>query len=173
MSYWRSFETPITVLRPFNTYGPRQSSRAVIPTIITQIAAGQRTINLGSLSPTRDFNFVTDTCSAFIHIAACDQALGHVVNAASDFEISIGETADLIAEVMNADVEYFTQEQRLRPESSEVNRLYGSNKLLRQLTDWKPLYGGLDGFRKGLRKTAEWFSDPQNLAHYKPDRYSI
>ncbi|MCB4378467.1 NAD-dependent 4,6-dehydratase LegB [Synechococcus sp. MU1650] len=173
LSYWRSFETPVTVLRPFNTYGPRQSARAVIPTIITQITAGQRQIRLGALSPTRDFNFVTDTCAAFQAIADCDEALGEVVNAASNFEISIGETAELIGKVMNVDLELITDEQRLRPQGSEVNRLFGDNSRLRQLTHWKPLYGGRDGFRAGLAKTAEWFSDPDNLAFYSPGTYAV
>ena len=173
LSYWRSFETPVSVLRPFNTYGPRQSARAVIPTIITQIAAGQRLIKLGSLSPTRDFNFVADTCSAFLAIASCDQALGHVVNAASNFEISIGDTAALIAEVMNADVEISTDEQRLRPEASEVNRLFGDNNRLRQLTNWHPTYSGLDGFKRGLMITADWFTDPANLSGYRPSSYVV
>ncbi len=173
LSYWHSFETPVSVLRPFNTYGPRQSARAVIPTIITQIAAGQRHIQLGALSPTRDFNFVDDTCAAFVALAGCDKALGQVVNAASKFEISIGDTAALIAEVMNAQVEISTDEQRLRPEGSEVNRLYGDNSLLRELTGWYPAYGGLEGFRRGLTITAEWFSEPANLACYRPGSYSV
>jgi NAD dependent epimerase/dehydratase len=173
LSYWRSFETPVTVLRPFNTYGPRQSARAVIPTIITQIAAGQRQIQLGALSPMRDFNFVADTCAAFLAVAGCDGALGQVVNAASNFEISIGDTAALIAEVMNAEVEISTDEQRLRPEGSEVNRLYGDNCRLRALTGWQPAYGGLEGFRRGLSITAEWFSDLANLARYRPGRYAV
>ena len=120
MSYWRSFGTPVSILRPFNTYGPRQSARAVIPTIITQIASGQSKIKLGALSPTRDFNFVIDTCNAFIAMATSDQSTGRVVNSASNFEISIGETFDLIAGLMNADVEVMTDDQRLRPEKSEV-----------------------------------------------------
>ncbi|MFN9622327.1 MAG: NAD-dependent 4,6-dehydratase LegB [Cyanobacteriota bacterium] len=173
LSYWRSFETPVAVLRPFNTYGPRQSARAVIPTIITQIAAGQRKIRLGSLSPTRDFNYVADTCAAFQAVAVCDDALGQVVNAASNFEISIGDTVSLIAEVMNVDLEILTDEQRLRPEGSEVNRLFGDNRRLRQLTGWQPAFAGLDGFRRGLALTAEWFSDPTNLACYRPGTYSI
>jgi NAD dependent epimerase/dehydratase len=173
LSYWRSFETPVAVLRPFNTYGPRQSARAVIPTIISQIAAGQRQIRLGALSPTRDFNYVADTCSAFLAIAASDAALGEVVNAASQFEISIGDTAALIAEVMNAQVEIVTDEQRLRPEASEVNRLFGDNSRLRELTGWRPAFGGLDGFRQGLQNTAEWFSDPANLARYRPGSYAV
>jgi NAD dependent epimerase/dehydratase len=173
LSYWRSFETPVVVLRPFNTYGPRQSARAVIPTIITQIAAGERQIRLGALSPTRDFNFVADTCAAFQALAGCDAALGQVVNAASNFEISIGATASLIADVMNVELEIITDEQRLRPEGSEVNRLFGDNNRLRQLTDWQPAYGGLDGFRRGLACTAKWFSDPTNLARYRPGSYAV
>ena len=173
LSYWRSFETPVVVLRPFNTYGPRQSSRAVIPAIITQVAAGQRQIRLGALSPTRDFNFVADTCAAFQAIAGCDQALGQVVNAASNFEISIGDTAALIAEVMNVELEIVTDEQRLRPEGSEVNRLFGDNSRLRQLTGWQPAYPGLEGFRRGLARTAEWFSNPANLASYRPGSYAL
>jgi len=173
LSYWRSFETPVSVLRPFNTYGPRQSARAVIPTIITQVASGQRQIRLGALSPTRDFNFVADTCAAFQSIADCDSALGQVVNAASNFEISIGDTAALIGEVMNEELEIVTDEQRMRPESSEVNRLFGDNTRLRQLTGWQPAYGGLEGFRLGLAETAEWFSDPANLARYRPGSYAV
>ena len=173
LSYWRSFETPVAVLRPFNTYGPRQSARAVIPTIISQIAAGQTSIRLGALSPTRDFNYVADTCAAFLAIASSDAALGQVINAASQFEISIGDTAALIADVMNVQVEIITDEQRLRPEASEVNRLFGDNSLLRELTGWQPVFGGLNGFRQGLQNTAEWFSDPANLARYRPDSYAV
>ena len=173
LSYWRSFETPVSVLRPFNTYGPRQSARAVIPTIITQVAAGQRQIRLGALSPTRDFNFVSDTCAAFQAIADCDAALGKVLNAASNFELSIGDTAAMIGEVMNADLEIVTDEQRIRPDGSEVNRLFGDNTRLRQLTGWQPAYSGLEGFRHGLALTAEWFSDPVNLAHYRPGTYAV
>ena len=173
LSYWRSFETPVAVLRPFNTYGPRQSARAVIPTIITQAASGQRQIRLGALSPTRDFNFVDDTCAAFQAIAGCDEALGKVVNAASNFEVSIGDTAELIGEVMNLELEILTDEQRFRPDGSEVNRLFGDNSLLRQLTGWQPAYGGLEGFRRGLARTAEWFSDPANLARYRPGSYVV
>ena len=173
LSYRRSFETPVSVLRPFNTYGPRQSARAVIPTIITQVASGQRQIRLGALSPTRDFNFVADTCAAFQAIAACDAALGQVVNAASNFEISIGDTAALIGDVMNVELEIVTDEQRMRPEGSEVNRLFGDNTLLRQLTGWQPAYGGLEGFRRGLAQTAKWFSDPANLVRYRPGTYAV
>lgn len=173
LSYWRSFETPVSVLRPFNTYGPRQSARAVIPTIITQVAAGQRQIQLGAVSPTRDFNYVADTCAAFKAVAACDLALGQVMNAASNFEISIGDTASLIAEVMNVQLEITTDDQRLRPVGSEVNRLFGDNSRLRQLTGWEPAYGGLEGFKRGLVTTAEWFSDPANLMRYRPGSYAV
>lgn len=173
LSYWRSFETPVSVLRPFNTYGPRQSTRAVIPTIITQIASGQRQIQLGALSPTRDFNFVADTCAAFLAVASSDVALGQTINSASNFEISIGDTAALIAEVMNADVEISTDKQRLRPERSEVNRLFGDNTLLRELTGWKPLYCGHEGFRRGLEITVDWFSDPVNLERFRPGSYTV
>lgn len=173
LSYWRSFETPVTVLRPFNTYGPRQSARAVIPTIITQIASGQRRIHLGALSPTRDFNYVTDTCQAFVALSSCDRALGQVVNAASNFEISIGNTAALIADVMNVEVEICTEDQRMRPEGSEVNRLYGDNTRLVELTGWHPSYSGLEGFKRGLALTAAWFSDPANLSRYRPCSYAI
>jgi NAD dependent epimerase/dehydratase len=173
LSYWRSFQTPVSVLRPFNTYGPRQSARAVIPTIITQLAGGERQIRLGALSPTKDFNFVADTCAAFLAIAGCEAALGQVVNAASNFEISIGDTAALIGEVMNVELEIVTDEQRLRPEGSEVNRLFGDNSRLRQLTGWQPAYSGLEGFRRGLARTAEWFSNPANLASYRPGSYAL
>ena len=173
LSYWHSFNTPISIIRPFNTYGPRQSARAVIPTIITQIANGKKIINLGSLSPTRDFNFVTDTCSAFLALANCDNALGKVFNASSNFEISIGRTAELISEVMNADIEIKCDEKRLRPKGSEVNRLFGDNSRLKNATTWEPKYSGLNGFKKGLEITAEWFSKSQNLIFYSRDGYSI
>ena len=173
LSFFHSFDLPVSILRPFNTYGPRQSARAVIPTIITQILSGCRQIRLGALSPTRDFNFVTDTCAAFKALSDCNEALGKVVNAASKFEISIGDTAQLIAQVMNADLDIVTDEQRLRPTASEVNRLYGDNTLLTQLTSWQPSYGGLEGFRTGLALTAEWFADPSNLMRYKPGSYAV
>lgn len=173
LSYWRSFETPVSVLRPFNTYGPRQSARAVIPTIISQIASCQREIHLGALSPTRDFSYVADTCAAFLALSASDAALGQVINAASQFEISIGDTATLIAELMNANVDIITDEQRFRPEASEVNRLFGDNTRLRQLTRWQPSFGGLEGFRRGLQLTIDWFSDPVNLARYRPSTYAV
>lgn len=173
LSYWRSFETPIAVLRPFNTYGPRQSARAVIPTIITQLASGKKTLKLGSLAPTRDFNFVEDTCLAFQAVAESDQVLGKVLNSASMFEVSIGDTANLIATIMDVDMTIQTENVRLRPSNSEVNRLFGDNTLLKELTGWQPSFGGLDGFERGLKKTIEWFSDKSNLAYYPHSNYSI
>jgi len=173
LSFYMSFETPVAVLRPFNTYGPRQSARAVIPSIITQIAAGQRNLKLGSLHPTRDFNFVTDTVRAFEAVMNSDQALGQVLNAGSGFEVSIGDTVRMIAETMGVEVTIETDQQRLRPEKSEVERLLADNRRLRALTNWTPEYAGVDGFRRGLAKTVEWFTDPANLANYKADRYNV
>jgi NAD dependent epimerase/dehydratase len=173
LSFERSFGTPVTVIRPFNTYGPRQSSRAVIPTIITQIASGKRDLHLGSLHPTRDFNFVADTAAGFIAMATADGVVGEVVNVGSNFEISIGDTVDLIADVMGVKVTVTTDDQRLRPERSEVERLWAANGKARQLADWGPAYGGLEGFRRGIQQTVEWFSNPQNTRSYRPTSYSI
>jgi dTDP-glucose 4,6-dehydratase len=173
LSFYMSFETPVAVLRPFNTYGPRQSARAVIPSIITQIAAGQRNLKLGSLHPTRDFNFVSDTVRAFEAVMNSDQALGQVLNAGSGFEVSIGDTVRMIAETMGVEVQIETDEQRLRPEKSEVERLLADNRRLRTLTNWAPEYAGVEGFRRGLKKTVDWFTDPANLANYKADRYNV
>jgi NAD dependent epimerase/dehydratase len=173
LSFWRSFGTPITVVRPFNTYGPRQSARAVIPTIITQIASGRKTITLGSLTPTRDFNYVADTCRAFVEISNCTQSLGMVVNVCSAFEISIGQTVELISEILGINIEIKTDDSRIRPKLSEVNRLYGDNSLLCQLTKWQPSYGKMDGFRRGLEITSRWFLDPSNMNFYKPEKYNI
>ncbi len=173
LSFWHSYQLPLSIIRPFNTYGPRQSARAVIPTIITQIATGTKKIKLGSLTPTRDFSYVLDTCDAFVSILRSTKTQGQVINSASNFEISIGQTANLIAEVMNQDVEIISDEQRVRPHSSEVNRLYGDNTLLRELTAWEPKYIGLDGFRSGLIKTVQWFCDDKNMNFYKPNAYNI
>lgn len=173
LSFHRSFDTPVVVLRPFNTYGPRQSARAVIPTVITQVAKGARQIRLGALHPTRDFTFVADTVAAFVAAARCDAAVGEVLNAGSGFEISIGDMARLIAEVMGADIEIVEDQQRLRPEKSEVERLFASNEKLRRLTAWTPAHDRLDGFRRGLAETAAWFTAPGNLAAYKADIYNL
>lgn len=173
LSFHRSFETPVSVIRPFNTYGPRQSARAVIPTIISQIATGRRSIKLGALTPTRDFNFVSDTVRGFIALAECDQAIGEVVNVGSNFEVSIGDLAAIIAQAMETEIEIVTDEQRLRPDKSEVERLWASNERMRGLTGWTPEYTGRDGLRRGLAETASWFADPTNLARYKADRYNL
>jgi len=173
LSYWRSFDVPISVIRPFNTYGPRQSARAVIPTIISQILNKSNSIRLGSLTPTRDFNYVEDICSAFHAIGESQRTIGKVINASSKFEISIGETAKLIKRLMNSDKIITCEDERFRPENSEVNRLYGDNKLLKQLTSWEPNFSGIDGFKKGLEKTIEWFTDSKNIDLYKNDNYTI
>ena len=173
MSFYRSFGVPVAILRPFNTYGPRQSARAVIPTIITQIANGVRRIKLGALSPTRDFNFVSHTVRGFIAALESEAAVGEVVNIGSNYEISIGDTARLIAEVMGAEIEIETDEERLRPEKSEVNRLWADNTKARRLLGWEPKYGGRDGFKRGLQETAAWFTNPENLKRYKADIYNI
>ncbi len=173
LSYFTSFDTPVTVLRPFNTYGPRQSARAVIPTIISQVAAGMTQIKLGALNPTRDFTFVTDTARGFIQAASCDDIVGQVTNIGSGFEISIGDTARAIIDVMGADVEIICDEQRLRPEKSEVNRLFAGIDKAKEVMSWSPEFEGLEGFKKGVSKTIEWFTNPDNLANYKADRYNV
>lgn len=162
LSFHRSFGTPISILRPFNTYGPRQSLRAVIPTIISQIASGQRELRLGDLTPTRDFNYVTDTCEAFLALSECDSAIGTVVNAGSGREISIGELANLIAEVMGKSVEVVADDERVRPSASEVFRLLADSSKIRSLTSWQPSHD----LGSGLRKTVEWFTDKNNLDHF-------
>lgn len=173
LSFHAAFGTPVAVIRPFNTYGPRQSARAVIPTIITQIAAGKRCITLGALTPTRDFNFVTDTVGGFLAVAQADAAIGEVVNVGSGFEVSIGDTARRIAQVMGAEIEIECDEARLRPEKSEVERLFAGNEKAARLCGWTPAYGGLEGFDRGLAETAHWFADPENRKAYKTDRYNI
>jgi nucleoside-diphosphate-sugar epimerase len=173
LSYNRSFDTPVGVVRPFNTYGPRQSTRAVIPTIVTQIAAGARCVKLGAVSPTRDFNFVNDTVSGFMAALESDEIVGRTVNLGSNFEISIEHTAMLIAELMNSTIEIVTEEKRLRPEKSEVERLWADNTLARTLLGWSPKYGGQAGFRRGLTETIAWFTQPSNLASYKPHVYTL
>ena len=173
MSFYTSFGTPVAILRPFNTYGPRQSARAVIPTIITQIASGRRKIKLGAVHPTRDFSYVNDTVAGFMAALQSDQGIGTVINIGSNFEISIGDTARIIAEVMGVEIEILTDKQRLRPEKSEVERLWASNDRARELLGWQPQYGGVNGFRAGLSETAAWFSKPAHLAPYKSDIYNL
>lgn len=169
MSFFNAFDLPVTIARPFNTYGPRQSARAVIPTIISQIANGKRQIQLGDVTPTRDFNYVTDTCRGFLALACCDKAIGETVNIGSNFEISVGDTLNLIRELMGSNVEFLTDEQRLRPGKSEVFRLWCDNTKIRELTGFAPEYT----IRDGLRATVEWFTRPENLAKYKADIYNV
>jgi NAD dependent epimerase/dehydratase len=174
LSFHSAFEVPVVVIRPFNTYGPRQSARAVIPTIITQLATGSR-VQLGALHPTRDFSFVLDTAAGLIAglTAPRDKVVGQTINLGSNFEISIGETARLIAEVTGRPIEIEEDSIRLRPQGSEVERLWADNSLARELLGWSPAYGGVEGLRKGLALTAQWFRDPANIARYKADRYNI
>ena len=173
LSFHQSFGTPVAVLRPFNSYGPRQSARAVIPTIITQLLAGQRRIKLGAVAPTRDFSFVGDTVQGFMAALASDAVVGQVTNIGSGFEISIGDTARLIGKVMGRDFEIDCDAQRLRPEASEVERLFAGIAQAEARIGWTPAYGGLAGFERGLAETAAWFAEPGNLALYKPNLYNI
>ncbi len=173
MSFYSSFDTPVATIRPFNTYGPRQSARAVIPTIISQIASGVDSILLGDLAPTRDFNYVADTVAGFVAVAESDSSVGEVINVGSNFEVSIGDTARTIARLMGRDIEIRQDPKRLRPVGSEVERLWASNEKARKLTGWEPQFGGLNGFEEGLTRTIEWFSEPSNLARYKANIYNI
>ena len=173
LSYWRSFSIPVTILRPFNTYGPRQSDRAVIPTIISQIAKGRNKIFLGSITPTRDFNFVEDTCNAFLEVLKSDLTIGQTINVASKFEISIGETALLISKIMEKEIEIISEEKRLRPHKSEVERSFGDNTLIKKLTNWKPNFCGIEGFKRGLKITINWFNYSDNLKYYRPNEYKL
>jgi len=173
LSFFRSFGTPIAIIRPFNTYGPRQSARAVIPTIITQILGGACKIKLGSLHPTRDFNYVKDTVEGFISVMNSDAAIGEVVNIGSGFEVSIGNTAQMIADILRSEVAIEQDEIRKRPEKSEVERLWADNSKAQTMLGWKPQYAGVNGFRRGLEETIQWFSQPDNRQGYKFNRYNI
>lgn len=168
MSYYNSFDLPLTIVRPFNTYGPRQSARAIIPTIISQIAEGHKEIKVGDGTPTRDFTFVKDTCSGFIELAECEESIGLEVNISMNEEISIHDLQQLIAKLMEAQVNFVEDQQRIRPSKSEVFRLKGDNSLINKLTKFKPSYSLEDG----LKETIQWFSDPQNLANYKASIYN-
>ena len=172
LSFHASFDVPVGILRPFNTYGPRQSARAVIPTIISQLANKSK-VKLGSLSPTRDFSFVHDTANGFLAAAQSDAIVGQTINLGSGFEISIKETAETIAKLMNTKLELVDDEQRVRPENSEVERLHASIEKAKTLLGWQPELKGLAGFETGLKKTIEWFSNPKNLSRYKADRYNL
>ena len=169
LSFYNAFELPIVIARPFNTYGPRQSARAIIPTIITQIANGKKEIKLGDLTPTRDFNFVRDTCRGFIELANCDAAVGEEVNISSNFEISMRDTLELIAKIMKSDVKFVEDTQRIRPKKSEVFRLCGDNTKIKALTGFTPQYT----VEQGLTETIEWFLNSDNLKQYKSEIYNV
>jgi len=173
LSYYSSYKLPLTILRPFNTYGPRQSIRAVIPTIIFQILKGRTSINLGSLNPKRDFTFIDDTVEAFVKTIKSSKKHGEIINIGSNFEISIKDTVKTISELMGKKINIKTEKKRLRPKTSEVNRLLASNSKAKKLIKWQPKYSGKSGFKKGLLKTIEWLSKPKNLSIYKDDSFSL
>ncbi|CAH0118007.1 dTDP-glucose 4,6-dehydratase [Paenibacillus sp. CECT 9249] len=173
MSFYNSFNTPVSIIRPFNTYGPRQSARAIIPTVITQIATGQKKIKLGSIHPTRDFNFINDTVRGFIALGESSNAVGEVINIGSNFEISIRDTVHLISDIMQESIEIQHEEIRLRPEKSEVERLWADNTKAQMLIGWEPEYAGYDGLRKGLTETINWFVQSNRLRHYKSGLYNL
>jgi len=168
-SFYRSFNLPITIVRPFNTHGPRQSARAVIPTVITQLLSGKKEVKLGSLHPTRDLLFVEDTVEGFMEIAKSDKTLGEEINIATGKEISIGELAKKLIELINPDARIVVDKERIRPEKSEVERLCGDNRKIMELTNWKPKYS----LEKGLKITVDWFREKENLSFYKPDLYNV
>jgi len=172
-SFYSSFELPTMTIRPFNTYGPRQSARAVIPTIISQLAAGKKSINLGALTPTRDFTYVTDTARGFEKALHATTGIGEVTNLGVGFEVTIGQTFDIINEIMGAGAEATEDPNRIRPKNSEVERLFSDNTKAKSVLGWQPEIVGIEGFRVGLEKTIEWFSKPENLAHYRPDEYTV
>ena len=169
MSFYNTFDLSVTIARPFNTYGPRQSARAVIPTIITQIANGMKEIKLGDVTPTRDFNYVEDTCRGFIALAESDATIGETVNIGSNFEISVGDTLNLIKELLGSDVKFIIDEQRIRPEKSEVFRLWCDNTKIEKLTGFKPQVD----IREGLQRTIDWITIPENLKAYKTEIYNV
>ena len=169
LSFYNAFDLPLTIARPFNTYGPRQSARAVIPTIITQIASGVKEIKLGDVTPTRDFNYVEDTCLGFLKLASSPKTIGETVNIGSNFEISVGDTLNIIKDIMNSNVTFITDEQRIRPGKSEVQRLWCDNTKIKSLTGFEPQYS----IRQGLEKTVEWFLEKDNLKKYKANIYNV
>ena len=171
-SFHLSFDMPVVTVRPFNTYGPRQSARAVIPTVISQILSGSTEIHLGAISPTRDFSFVADTVAGFEAVLGSSEGLGETFNLGSGFEISIKDLVELVAEIMGTEVNIVSDEARIRPEKSEVDRLLADTSKVQRVFDWKPDHGGLEGFKIGLEKTVDWFSKPENRARYKADVYN-
>jgi len=173
LSFYRSFNLPITIIRPFNTFGPRQSARAIIPTIITQILSNNRKIRLGNLSPTRDFTFIEDTVESFTKVLNKDQLAGETINIGNNFEISIKEIIKIMKQDFGFDFNVVLDKKRVRVKKSEVFRLIGSNNKAKKMLSWKPKYSGVKGFKRGLKKTIEWFSNPKNLKYYKSNFYSI
>lgn len=171
LSFHRSFQLPVSIIRPFNTYGPRQSQRAIIPTIISQINNNKKIIKLGNLKPTRDFSFVSDTARAFELSINAKNIIGEVINVGSNFDISMEDTFKLIVNLMKKEVKLQVSKERVRPKKSEVTRLLASNKKAKKLLNWSPKYGGINGFKKGLKETIDWFSDNQNLSYYKQTTY--
>ena len=172
-SYFSSFDLPVSIVRPFNTYGPRQSQRAVIPTIIGQLLAGSESLELGATSPTRDFNMVSDTVKGFLAALSADNVFGHVVNIGSGFEISIGDTASVIARIMGREINIRSTNERIRPAASEVDRLWAANGKAKELLGWAPEFSGMDGFERGLKKTINWFSQSENLRNYQALGYAV
>lgn len=172
-SFYASYDLPVVTLRPFNTFGPRQSARAVIPAIVTQLATKGSKLKLGALTPTRDFTYIDDTVSAFLSVIRSEKGIGQVFNVGSNFEISIGEMAKLIADLMGISNEPISDQDRKRPVNSEVDRLWADNTKIKNMFDWKPKFEGVDGFKEGLLKTIDWFIEPQNLRLYKTDRYNL
>jgi len=173
LSFHHSFATPVSVIRPFNTYGPRQSARAIIPAVIVQIASGKRKLKLGALHPTRDFSYVMDTVRGFVAVAESERSVGEVINVGSNFEISIGDTVQMIARLCGTEVSIETDDARIRPANSEVERLWADNAKARRLIGWEPAYAGKSGFERGLTETIAWFRNPENLKTYKADIYNI
>jgi NAD dependent epimerase/dehydratase len=169
MSFHNAFELPVIIARPFNTYGPRQSARSIIPTIITQIAGGRETLKLGDLSPTRDLNYVEDTCRGLSELSKCEKAIGEVVNIGSNYEIAMGDVVDLIKKILKSDIEVVQEKERLRPEKSEVHRLWCDNTKIKALTGFEPKYS----IGEGLEKTITWFTNSENLKKYKSDIYNV
>lgn len=169
LSFYNAFNLPVTIARPFNTYGPRQSARAIIPTIISQIANDMKEIKLGDLTPTRDFNYVKDTCRGFILLAECESSIGKEINIASNFEVSMADTFNLIKKIMKSDVEFVSDDQRIRPKNSEVFRLWGDNTLIKTLTGFEPQYN----LERGLAETIAWFLKPENLSQAKSRIYNL
>ncbi|MDD3268841.1 MAG: NAD-dependent 4,6-dehydratase LegB [Syntrophomonadaceae bacterium] len=173
MAFHYSFNTPVAIIRPFNTYGPRQSARAVIPTIISQIISGQQTIKLGNINPTRDFNYIKDTVRGFMAVAESDAAIGEVINIGSNYEISIAQLFESIAEIMQVRIDMQSDSIRLRPEKSEVERLWADNCKAKRILNWEPEYAGYEGLQRGLTETIDWFANPENLKRYRSNIYNL